>query len=178
MRNIYGLSQNPDTKDYIMLLQDEYCENCGKEYTKTFCKWCKPCQISNLNKNFTNWTSKNEKIDKFIQEMQLKIDDSKNDLFTIYSAIWKNGQLNYDENKRIYKRNLKNQNEIVTLKSFNSLNITEEFFNEGNNSEYKDKIYGVSQNPNTKNYNIVIQEKYCENCAKMKKLINLFKICN
>jgi hypothetical protein len=28
-----------------------------------------------LKKNFTNWTSKNEKIDKFIQEMQLKIND-------------------------------------------------------------------------------------------------------
>ncbi|CAB4420289.1 unnamed protein product [Rhizophagus irregularis] len=187
--NLYGLSQNPDTKDYIMFLEDEYCENCGKQCTHIVEKWCEPCEISYLKKNFTNWTSGNEKINNFIQEFQLRINNDtdiivewipynqfdnikeigKDDLFTIYSAIWKNGQLNYDKNKRIYKRNLKNQNEIVTLKSFNSQNITEEFFNEGNKysiySHQDDKIYGVSQNPNTKNYIIVIQERYCENCG-------------
>uniref|UniRef100_U9TPL8 Protein kinase domain-containing protein n=1 Tax=Rhizophagus irregularis (strain DAOM 181602 / DAOM 197198 / MUCL 43194) TaxID=747089 RepID=U9TPL8_RHIID len=187
--NLYGLSQNPDTKDYIMFLEDEYCENCGKQCTHIVEKWCELCEISYLKKNFTNWTSGNEKINNFIQEFQLRINNytdiivewipynqfdnikeiGKNDLFTIYSAIWKNGQLNYDKNKRIYKRNLKNQNEIVTLKSFNSQNITEEFFNEGNKysiySHQDDKIYGVSQNPNTKNYIIVIQERYCENCG-------------
>ncbi|CAB4379923.1 unnamed protein product [Rhizophagus irregularis] len=26
--NIYGLSQNPDTNDYIMVLKDECCEKC------------------------------------------------------------------------------------------------------------------------------------------------------
>ncbi|EXX57061.1 Rad53p [Rhizophagus irregularis DAOM 197198w] len=187
--NIYGLTQNLDTKDYIMFLKDKYCEKCGEKYTNKFYKWCKPCEINYLKKNFTNWTSGNEKVNNFIQEFQLKINRynniivewipynqfdnikeiGKNDLFTIYSAIWKNGQLIYDKNERIYKRNLKNQNEIVTLKSFNSQNITEEFFNKSNNSVYSNKIYGVSQNPNnpnTKNYIIVIKEIYCENCGK------------
>src|SRR5437773_1679920 len=77
---VYGISQDTDTKDYVIVLQDEYCEKCGKEYISSVkYKWCKSCQISQLKKNFTNWTSKNEKFDKFIQEMQLRI----NDLFDI-----------------------------------------------------------------------------------------------
>ncbi|UZO03081.1 uncharacterized protein OCT59_023494 [Rhizophagus irregularis] len=72
---IYGISQNPYTKDYIIVIQDEYCEKYGEEYM-------------------------------------------------IFMYCW---------NKKWF-----------TLKSFNSQNITEEFFNKGNNSEYRDKIYGVS----------------------------------
>jgi len=67
---IYGISQNLDTKDYIMVTQNEYCEKCGEQYYN----WCEPCQINNLRQNFANWTSENEKIDNFIQKMQLKID--------------------------------------------------------------------------------------------------------
>jgi hypothetical protein len=77
---LYGISQNPDTDNYILVF---------------------------------NWTSGNEKIDNFIQAKQLKIkkyDDvvfewipynqfneinetGKNDLITVYSAIWKDGPL-------------------------------------------------------------------------------------
>src|SRR5207248_2396237 len=66
-------SQNPDTKDYIIVFQDKFCKKCGEEYTSIRHNWCKPCQIDNLKGNFTNWTSGNEKINNFIQEMQLKI---------------------------------------------------------------------------------------------------------
>ncbi|UZO13012.1 uncharacterized protein OCT59_004518 [Rhizophagus irregularis] len=164
---IYGVSQNPNTKNYIIVIQERYCENCGNEYTDTFHKWCKSCQISNLKKNFTNWTSKNEKIDKFIQEMQLKIDCyddtivewipyeqfnnikkiNKDDFVTICSAIWKNGQLNYDEYKKIYQRNLKNNDRKIILK-FHKLqdHNTDEFFNEAN--EYSIKIYGDNNRDN------------------------------
>ncbi|CAB5298030.1 unnamed protein product [Rhizophagus irregularis] len=272
--NIYGLSQNPDTNDYIMVLKDECCEKCGGqctdivekwfewipynqfvnikeigkndlftiysaiwkngqlnydknkriykrnlknqnkivtlksfnsqniteeffnkgnnseyrdkiygEYTEIFYKWCKPCQISNLKKKFTNWTSKNEKIDKFIQDMQLKIHDynniivewipyeqfnnikkinKDNDYITICSAIWKNGQLNYDKYKKIYQRNLKNKNQKINLKFYNLQDIADEFINEAN-----DKIiYGISQNPGTKDYIMVIKNIYCEKCCK------------
>src|SRR2546429_293523 len=71
---IYGISQNPDTKDYIIVLDDGYCKDCNEIYTDIRHNWCKPCQINNLKKNFANWTSGNEKIDEFIQEKQLKID--------------------------------------------------------------------------------------------------------
>ena len=49
------------------------CKKCGEEYTSIYQKWCKPCQIDNLKGNFTNWTSGDENIDDFIQEMQLKL---------------------------------------------------------------------------------------------------------
>src|SRR6266498_3803648 len=99
-----------------MVLQDCYCENCGEIYTNNIWdKWCKPCQINNFKKNFANWTSGNAKIDEFIQEMQLKISGyndavvewipynqfsnikeiSKGGFATVYSAIWKDGPLEY-----------------------------------------------------------------------------------
>src|SRR5688572_18764446 len=89
------------------------CQNCGEKYTDVYYKWCKPCQINNLKEN---WTSENEKIDNFIQEMRLKIDYPYDIVFewipynqvsdiikeigrggfaTVYSAIWKDGPLRY-----------------------------------------------------------------------------------
>ncbi|POG67752.1 hypothetical protein GLOIN_2v1644385 [Rhizophagus irregularis DAOM 181602=DAOM 197198] len=106
---LYGISQNPDTGDYILVLI---------------------------------WTSGNEKIDDFIQERQLKIDNyddivlewipynqfneiketGKNGLITVYSAIWKDGPLykknwdkNYtrDSNKEVALKCLHNSQESI-----------------------------------------------------------------
>src|SRR4051794_29295849 len=105
---IYGISQNPDTKDYIMVLEDWYyeyhCEKCNEKYPNTKYKWCRLCQSSG-----------NKQIDDFIQEKQLNIDwhndigfewipynqfqsikeIGKDKLTTVYSAIWKDGPLNH-----------------------------------------------------------------------------------
>src|SRR6266480_2108421 len=123
------MSQNPHTKDYIIVFHDEYfkiyCEKCDKKYTNRIngIGWCKPCQINGL-KNKANWSNKNEKIDNFIQEMQLKIDNLwdivfewipynqfndikeiyKDDFTTIYSAKWKDGPLIYNIDKKEYIR--------------------------------------------------------------------------
>src|SRR5437588_8206146 len=80
---MYGISQNPDTKDYIMILEYEKgvnykirCEKCGERYLDRFkakSEWCKPCQVNYFKRNFMNWTSGNDTIDDFIQGMQLKI---------------------------------------------------------------------------------------------------------
>src|ERR1051326_3103194 len=90
---VYGISQNPDSKDYIIVLQDAFFKMCNY--------------------------SGNKKIDKLIQEMQLKVKNlyydivfewipynkfnniekiSKGDFAMVYSAIWKDGPLNYDDN--------------------------------------------------------------------------------
>src|SRR5437764_3254990 len=91
------------------------CHKCGETYTYVSCKWCKPCQIDNLKGNFTKWTSGNEKIDDFIQKMQLKINHRwdrvfewisynqfsdikvivRDDFATVYSATWKDDPLEY-----------------------------------------------------------------------------------
>src|ERR1044071_4956577 len=111
---MYGISQNPNTKNYIIVLNiNNYCEKCGEKYTNIVYKWCKPCQINYLKNGFTNWTSGNEEINDFIQNAQLdgmvlewipynQFDNiketSKNDFKTVHSATWKDGPLCYDKN--------------------------------------------------------------------------------
>src|SRR5581483_10964103 len=124
-------------------IQDIYCKSCNEIYTNIEIGWCKQCQI----KNFTNWISGNEKIDKLIHEMQLKIENwndsviewipynqfnkikeiGKDCFATIYSAIWIDGPMRYDCNHRKLKRI---SNEKVALKYLhNSQSITNEFLN-------------------------------------------------
>ena len=119
-----------------------YCKECSKQAKQQ----CKECHINYLN-CFTNWTSGNNKIDNFIQEMQLKVDFinmvfewipydqfnfikeiGKGGFAKVYSAKWKDGPLYYSDIKKEYTRN---QNKKVALKClYNSKNITNEFLNE------------------------------------------------
>ncbi|CAB5373288.1 unnamed protein product [Rhizophagus irregularis] len=189
MITIYGISQNIDTKDYIMVLQDCYCDNCGKIYTDTKYKWCKPCQINNLKQNFVNWTSGDEIVDKMIQEIQLKIDNLDDTIsewipydqfnhikvigMTSCSAIWMNGPLCYNYDKMEWKRK---PNEKINLINFgDSLNYNEnkpKFI-----EKYIIKLYGISQNPDTKNYTLILQDCYCEYCGKIYTYVK-YKWCN
>src|ERR1051325_4590426 len=136
-RGVYGISQHPDTKNYIIVFRG--CERCGEQCSD---KWCKPCDLiddlkNGLKTNFKHWTSSNEKIDDFIQEMQLKINSYHDIVFEwvpynqfkdikeigkdgskpIYSATW-NGPLKYDDNTMKYKR----YPSKVALKCFEFLN--------------------------------------------------------
>ena len=138
--DIYGISQDPDTKNYILIFEHNYfenecCKQCGNNYTCKKYKWCKPCQINHLKKNFTKWTSGNKQIDKFIQERQLEtgytdvlfewvpynqFNDIEeigiNDFTTVHLAVWKDGTLYRDyknENKWIRESDQK-----VVLKCF------------------------------------------------------------
>jgi hypothetical protein len=75
--NNYGISQNPDTKVYILVFSNEYfdhyyCDICGNKYENKYDKWCKPCRANQIKNDFTKWSSGNEKIDDFIQKMQLE----------------------------------------------------------------------------------------------------------
>ncbi|CAB5367051.1 unnamed protein product [Rhizophagus irregularis] len=142
---LYGISQNPDTGDYILVL---------------------------------TWTSGNEKIDDFIKERQLKINDHdimlewipynrfnniketcKNGLITVYSAIWKDGPLKKIDtwDKRLHVRD---SNKIVALKClYKSQESSDYLINEAKkysaNSEAFQLLYGISQNPDTGNYILV-----------------------
>ncbi|GBC01690.1 hypothetical protein RclHR1_00430007 [Rhizophagus clarus] len=185
----YGISQDPDTEEYILVFDNfsrNKCETCGNEY-KNKKEWCKACQLSHLKNNFTNWTSGNEQVDEFIQKMQLRI--KYND--TIFEwipydefinikeigknvfAIWKDGLLRYSERTGQYKREL---NKKVLLKYlYNSQNINNAILNEIAHSIKES--YGISQDPNTKDFILVLQPKYyCENCGK--KYDNKFEIDN
>ncbi|GET57758.1 kinase-like domain-containing protein [Rhizophagus irregularis DAOM 181602=DAOM 197198] len=145
-----GISQNPDTGDYIFV-QNNYI-----------------------------WTSGNKKIDDLIYEMQLKMNDHSDVVFEwipynqfnnikkignggfaiVYSANWKNGPLEYYTNKSIYKRN---PNIMVALKCLhNSQNISNKFLNEVKKYSINKRsnilnVYGISQNPDSKEYIMVLQ---------------------
>ena len=45
------------------------CPECNQE--KTYYNWCKTCNSKRFRNDFNNWTSGNDKIDKFIQDAQL-----------------------------------------------------------------------------------------------------------
>jgi hypothetical protein len=103
---IYGISQDLNTKDYIIVLHNVYCNKCCKYSRDMKTTWCQQCEKNNLKKNFASWTSGNEKIDNLIQELydrdivvewipysqfnNIK-ELGENKSATIYSAIWKDG---------------------------------------------------------------------------------------
>ncbi|CAB4440757.1 unnamed protein product, partial [Rhizophagus irregularis] len=144
---LYGISQDPVTGDYILVF---------------------------------NWTSGNKNIDYLIQEMQLKINHhsdimlewipydqfinikeiGKGGFAMVYSANWKNGPLEYNAANKDYKRN---SNRVIALKCLhNSQNISDKFLNEVKKYSINIRsnilnIYGISQNPNTKEYIMVLQ---------------------
>jgi hypothetical protein len=140
--SIYGISHDQDMKSYIIVFKYKlYCEKCDEELN-IGSEWCKKCQLNDLKLNFANWTSKNNKIDNLIQKMQLKIESEYDTIFEwipynqfdnikkinngnftkIYSAIWKNDFLYYDN---LYeKEQIRRLKSKVTLKY--SQNITDE----------------------------------------------------
>jgi hypothetical protein len=140
---IYGISKNPDTKDFNLVLQDDYCEECGEKYTEIGYKWCKPCQMNHLEKIFANWTSDNKEIDDFIQEMQLKINKPEDRVFEwisygqlndikktgnkVCSALWEDGPLIYDLNEKKWAR--KQAKEVILKFLCNSQSMIGELLN-------------------------------------------------
>ncbi|PKB92274.1 hypothetical protein RhiirA5_445306, partial [Rhizophagus irregularis] len=59
----YGITQNPESKDYMIILNNK-CKKCNKV-----------CYSIHFQQNFNNWTSGNDDIDKFIQDIQLSSHD-------------------------------------------------------------------------------------------------------
>ncbi|UZO16576.1 uncharacterized protein OCT59_007961 [Rhizophagus irregularis] len=184
---LYGISQNPVTKDYIIAFLDkDYCINCNNTYTEVKNRWCKQCQINNLRETLTNWTSGNEKIDDFIQEKQLGINDPLDVVFewipynqfcdikeidsddfstVLYSAKWNSGPLYWGSLLKIYTRE---PDMKVILKHLYNLQNIDGFLNEVKAHSINFTVYGISQNPDTNDYILVWQDKYGEYCKKCK----------
>ncbi|GBC21985.2 kinase-like domain-containing protein [Rhizophagus irregularis DAOM 181602=DAOM 197198] len=123
----YGITQDLVTKNYIVVLNDT-CEKC--EYV---------CCKMHFLKNFQNWTSCNEDVDKFIQDVQLSVHDNCK-VFTkaiewipynkfydieyitkdVYRAKWIDGYIiEWDYKHQNWKRG--GQNMYVILKNLNNL---------------------------------------------------------
>jgi hypothetical protein len=117
-----------------MMVLNEKCKKCN--YI---------CYSIDFQQNFDNWTSGNNEIDKFIQDIQLSShDDLENILEWIsydkfydieyiaddkYQANWIEGNIiDWDNNNQNWKR--QNQNMIIVLKKLNNLkNVKLEFMN-------------------------------------------------
>ncbi|PKB91847.1 hypothetical protein RhiirA5_447300, partial [Rhizophagus irregularis] len=56
---IFGITLDPETKNYMMVLNDK-CKKCNKI-----------CNSIRFQQKFSDWTSGNDDIDKFIQNTQL-----------------------------------------------------------------------------------------------------------
>jgi hypothetical protein len=128
-----------------LVFSDKYfkkcCVKCGNEYDNGY-KWCKQCQINQLRDNFINWTSKNERIDDFIQKTQLSINRYDVPIFEwipyselIYieeigdncltTAIWKEGLLRYYSDEKKFKRS--SYEKVILRFLYDIQNITNEF---------------------------------------------------
>ncbi|GBB83874.1 hypothetical protein RclHR1_10530007 [Rhizophagus clarus] len=161
----YGITQDPQTKNYMVVLGDK-CKKCNRV-----------CNAIHFQHNFKNWTSGNDYIDRFIQDTQLSAhDDTKEALewiphdrfygieiikkIGVYRANWIDGYISYWDN---WKQNWMryDQNILVTLRCLNnSENITTEFINK---IKIDHCIYGITQDLQTKNYMIVLNDK-CKKC--------------
>ncbi len=125
-----------------------FCPNCDRYYTNINRKWCERCNIIQFQQNFSNWTSENEFINTFIQEIQLNAQNEsqvlewipynrfknieyldKGGFSTIYKAIWLDGSIKkWSKDK---KKWIRYNNETVALKNLdNSSNLSEEFLDE------------------------------------------------
>ncbi|POG70332.1 kinase-like domain-containing protein [Rhizophagus irregularis DAOM 181602=DAOM 197198] len=166
------------------------CGECNEPGTGE--KWCQPCNAKRFKDNFKNWTSGNKDIDEFIQQSQLnsvyykkylewipfeKFQDityiAEGGFGKIYSAKWPEGHIEYwdIENQKWHRRCW----DKYALKSLNnSSNISSDFLNEIKSHlqiHLNDVVpcYGITQNPNTKEYMMVLF--YC-NKGNLRNYLN------
>ncbi|GBC25977.2 kinase-like domain-containing protein [Rhizophagus irregularis DAOM 181602=DAOM 197198] len=157
------------------------CGECNEPGTGW--RWCQPCNAKRFEENFINWNSGNKDIDELIQYSQLnavyylkclewipfeKLQNvtyiTRGGFGKIYSAKWPEGPIQYwDIENQKWKREI---NCKIALKCLdNSSEIGTNFLNEVKSYlhiyvHFILNCYGITQDPNTKDYMMVL--KYCE----------------
>ncbi|RHZ85729.1 hypothetical protein Glove_61g19 [Diversispora epigaea] len=107
------------------------CSECNQERDDS--RWCKPCYLTHVKNDFDKWTSGNNIIDKFIQDAQLNANYEK----------WIDGFINHlDIKNQQWKR--KGQIEMTIL-----LRLNDEISST--------TLYGISKDPGTNEYMMVIE---------------------
>ena len=135
LHEFYGMTQDPETKNYMMVLND-ICEKCK----------C-VCYAIHFQQNFKNWTSGNNGIDKFIQDTQLSAHNfihkvlewipynrlrdinyvTEEEIGKVYRANWIDGCIiEWNRNNKNWTR--KDQNMFVILKSLGNSKIVNSDF--------------------------------------------------
>ena len=130
----------------------ELCQECNKPYTGRLSgSWCQRCNAERFQRDFNNWASENEFIDRFIQETQINAQDNdgvlewipynrlanveylaRGGFSTVYKATWLDGKIvRWDNNNNKWFRDVGySRNEVAIKKLDNSSNINGEFLSE------------------------------------------------
>ncbi|RHZ55142.1 hypothetical protein Glove_420g55 [Diversispora epigaea] len=157
------------------------CPECNQKYKPYSLWWCQPCNSTRFKKDFNKWTSGNDTIDKFIQDVQLNANNynkfiewipydriryakqiAKGGYGTIYHAKWLNGYIQYwDIENQQWKRS--GHFEVV-LKKFDSIaHINDDFLNEMSillktiGKIYSSTLFGITKEPETHEYMMVFE---------------------
>ncbi|RHZ89783.1 hypothetical protein Glove_10g18 [Diversispora epigaea] len=172
------------------------CPECNQK--NTYYAWCKPCNSKRFQNDFNNWTSGNEKIDKFIQDSQLNADANwraiewipydrfkdvkqigKGGFGTIHYARWIYGEIKeWDIENQQWKRY---DNRKVALKKFDNFVNFNDVLNEmkihlkihlKTYIKYSASIqfYGITQDPETHSYMMVLEYAFEGNLREYLKI--------
>ncbi|RHZ83822.1 hypothetical protein Glove_87g245 [Diversispora epigaea] len=159
-------------------MSNKICPECNQENSGY--KWCKTCNSKHFQNDFNNWTSGNDKIDKFIQDAQLNANNhhdvlewipyyrfidvrqiGKGGFGTIYYARLIDGYIgNWDIENQQWKRCGKIN---VALKQFDNFVNFNDVLNEmaihfkANNIYGSIRFYGITQDPETHSYMMVLE---------------------
>ncbi|POG66287.1 kinase-like domain-containing protein [Rhizophagus irregularis DAOM 181602=DAOM 197198] len=190
---------NKCKKPYIDYPWYHQCNECKQPFIEY--QWCQQCNVKQFQQDFSKWTSKNEFIDKFIQEAQLNAKNSygilewipynkllnisycdKGGFSEIHKAIWSDGPIfSWNYNKKQWDRQTDYEVILKTLK--NSSNLNSKFLDEWkyhyncqkNSFSKFIQFFGITQDPNNLNYIIVMSYAKKGNLRKCLSDIIKFK---
>ncbi|RHZ79165.1 hypothetical protein Glove_151g71 [Diversispora epigaea] len=157
----------------------EICPECNRKYTAIWSKWCKPCNSKHFQNDFGKWTSGNNIIDKLIQDAQINAEDihkviewipyhrfkdikeiAKGGFGTIYKAKWIDGRI-FRWGVKIQQWKRWNQQDAALKKFDNNFAcLNENYLNEiaiHLKTDASVRIYGITQEPETHKYIMVLQ---------------------